>query len=289
MISISNIKILFNYVLIKPDPNHESYQLAGKETNILAPTYDYKEGHRVDAKHKHLATTGTVYGIPENIRFTREDIKRIKASVVTERNGRNAIADGSLLYRINRLKKLGCRFETENELEIGDRVKFSYTAHKEAEFFDTAEGKMFFVKYDDIFGTVDGKMINGYILVDPEKTEVNTDGAISYTESATGLILPKLYDTYKRSARWMHGTVLQSGKPLMKDGRLGGYFDHADFYDEDVDVKTGDRLIFDPRTALQYEHQHHMALSDRKLYLIQRKDILFLEKENVFYDKLCTI
>lgn len=283
MIKLANLHIPFNYILLKPDPDHETYKFAGKDSGILAPTYDYKEDKRIDAKHKRFSTTGTVYGVPAKIRFTREDIKGVTASIITERNGENALADSSLLYKINRLKESGCRFETENELKVGDKVKFSYQVHLKAHYFDTEEGQMCFVKYDEIYMTVDGKMVNGYILVDPEKRETKQEGAATLLETASGLVIPKFGDTYKRSSRWMHGEVLHAGKAIK------GYFDFADYNDEEVEVAIGDKLIFDPRTALQYESNNHMELADRKLYLIQRKDILFLEKENANFSELCTI
>jgi co-chaperonin GroES (HSP10) len=283
MISIKNIRIPYNYVLILPDPDFDTYQFGGKETGIIAPTYTYKDGNRVDAKNKNFATTGTVFGVPDKIRFTREKIKAISASIITQRNGQNVMADSSLLYKINHLKESGCRFETENELQVGDKVKFSYQMHLKAHYFDTQEGSMCFMKYDDIYMTVDGKMINGYILVDPAKRDTVQEGAATFIESKSGLLLPKLGETYKRSARWMEGSVLHAGKPIK------GYFDFADYDDEDFEVLSGDKIIFDPRTALQYETNNHLQLADRKLYLIQRKDILFFEKENKHFEKLCTI
>lgn len=283
MISVKNIRIPYNHVLIKPDPDFETYQFAGKESGLYSPNYTYDKGNRVDAKHKNYSTTGTVYGVPEKIRFTRKEIKKINASIITERNGQNALADGSLLTKINQLKAAGCRFETENELAVGDRVKFSYHIHMKSEYFDTEEGPMCFVKYDEIYMTTDGKMINGYILVDPEKRETRKEGAATLLETNSGLVIPKLGETYKRSSRWAHGYALHVGK------KIGGYFDFPTYCDDDIDVQAGDKLIYDPRTALQYEMDSHMGLADRRLYLIQRKDILFLEKENENFDQLCTI
>lgn len=282
MISIKNIRIRENWVLIKPDPDFESYQFGGKETGIIAPTYKYEKGNRVDAKNKNFATTGTVYGVPERIRFTRDDIRNIKASIITERNNEKVIADSSLLYKINRLKENGCRFETENELTIGDHVKFSYQIHLKAQYFDTEEGRMCFVKYDDIYMTTAGKMINGFILVDPELQDTKLEDGIK-TKEVAGLSIVKLGDTYKRSARWAYGTVLHSGK------KIKGYFDFATYCDDDIDVQAGDKIIYDPRVAVQYETESHMALADRKLLLIQRKDILFMEKETPNFRDLCTI
>lgn len=284
MISIKNIRIPFNYALILPDPDYETYQIGGSETNIMAPSYTYQDGNRVDAKHKNYATTGTVYGVPESIRFTRDEIKAIQASIITERNGQNVVADSSLLYKINRLKTAGCRFETDNELSISDRVKFTHHIHRDAHYFNFEEGRMLFVKYDEIYMTLDGKMLNGFILVDPEKKETKTQDGITFTESETGLILPKLYgEGFKRSARWMHGTVKHTGR------KIRGYFDFENYQDEDIEVNEGDKLIFDPRTAQQLETNTHQHLSEKKLYLIQRKDILFMEKENSNFEELCTI
>lgn len=283
MISIKNIKIPFNHVLIQPDPNHTSYQFAGKETGIRSPDYTYDRGHRVDAKHKNFSTTGVVFGVPEQIRFTREAIQKINASIITERDGQNAVADGSLLVKINQLKAAGCRFETENELSVGDHVKFTYQVHLKAEYFDTEEGPMCFIKYDEIFMTTAGKMINGYILVDPQKRETRQEGGATLLDTPSGLVITKLGETYKRSSRWAHGTVIHAGK------KIGGYFDFPTYCDDDIDVQAGDVLIYDPRTALAYETINHMELADRKLFLIQRKDILFLQKENAHFESLCTI
>lgn len=289
MISIKNIRIPFNWVLIKPDPDFDTYQINGKETGLIAPTYKYEKGNRVDAKSKNYATTGIVYGVPEKIRFTREAIKAIKASIITERNDQKVIADSSLLYKINRLKEAGCRFETENELSIGDHVKFSYQIHLKSQYFDTEEGPMCFVKYDDIYMTTAGKMINGYILVDPELQDIKMENGRALAQAAAGLVIAKLGNNYKRSARWAYGTVFYSGKPLTIDGRKGGYFDFPTYCDEDTDVQVGEKIIYDPRTAVQYETDIHMQLADRRLYLIQRKDILFLEKETPNFHSLCTI
>lgn len=282
MISVKNIRIPFNWVLIKLDPNFETYQVSGKETGLISPSYKYEKGNQVDAKSKNFSTTGTVYGVPEQIRFTRSDIHKIKASIITERNNEKVIADGSLLYKINRLKEAGCRFETENELVVGDHVKFSYQIHLRSQFFETEEGNMCFVKYDDIYMTTEGKMVNGYILIDPDTQDTVKEKGMIMTMAA-GLVLPKLGNNYKRGARWAYGKVLHSGK------KIGGYFDSDKYCDDDMDVQPGDRLIYDPRVAVQYETDNHMQLADRRLYLIQRKDILFLEKETPNFHSLCTI
>lgn len=305
MTSVKNIKIPYNVVLVRVDDDYETYQFKGKDTGLYAPNYSYNDGKRVATPSKNYSVTGKVFGVPEKINFFREEIKMINRNhklVHTDEQGRHQVVNGHLLREINDLKKKSCRFETDNELCVGDTVKFSYYVHIAAKennaIFDTEEGKMYFIKYDDIFMTVDEdnkpkKMINGYILVDPDVKETEKDGAMEYEETSFGLVLPKLKEDTKqrRGSKCMEGKVLKSAKPLTatsEEGKkhLGGYFDIQDYNEIDLEVNEGDRILFDPRVAQQLEHEHHQSMSDHKLYMIQRKDILFFEKDNPNFDEI---
>jgi co-chaperonin GroES (HSP10) len=237
--------------------------------------------------------TGKVYAVPQKIQFNRGAIKAINDSytLVAKVGGEHKVVNGPLMRKINDLKKESCRFETDNELQVGDTVKFSYMAHLTAKennaIFDTQEGKMYFIKYDDIFMTVDGngqpkKMINGYILIDPDVVELKTENGMEYTEKA-GLIIPQIGkdNRQRKGAKCMEGRVLLAARPLSCEGKPGGYFDLENYNEVSVDVNSGDRILFDGRIAQQLEHENHQAMSEKKLYMIQRKDILFMEKDNV--------
>lgn len=292
MISVKDAKNFRNWVLVKPDDDFDTYQYGGKETGLTVPNYAYHEGKRIATPSKHFSVTGKVYGVPQNIQFNREEIKQINNSytLVKKIGDKQQIVNGPMLRKINDLKKESCRFETDNELQVGDQVKFSYfvhiTAKENGAIFDTEEGKMYFIKYDDIFMTVDEngqpkKMINGYILVDPDVIEVKSENGMEYKEQS-GLILPQIgKDTRQRKGmKCMEGKVLLAAKPLSKDGKAGGYFDIENYNEVPIEVNSGDRILFDHRAAQQLEHENHQAMADHKLYLIQRKDILLTEKEN---------
>lgn len=294
MISIQGIRIPLNQVLVQIDADYDTFQLGGKETNLISPNYAYQNGNRISTPSKNFSVKGKVYGVPEKIQFNREEIKAINNNhtLVKKVGDKHQVANGELLRKINDLKKESCRFETDNELEVGDTVKFSYFVHITAKennaIFDTAEGKMYFIKYDDIFMTVndDGspkKMINGYILVDPDVREIKKEGGMEYEETGSGLIIPKINQDskQKRGMKCMEGKVLLSAQPLTKEGKAGGYFDIEDYREIPIEVNEGDRILFDPRPSQQLEHENHQAMADHKIYLIQRKDILFMEKDNI--------
>lgn len=304
MISVKNIRIPNNFVLIKVDDDYETFQRGGFDHGIIAPSYVYEGDKRISRPNTNFAVFGKVYGVPEKIKFHRDEIKALNDThtiVGKDSKGDHKVVHGDLLYRINELKKDSCRFETDNEISVGDTVKFSYMVHITAKennaIFDTQEGKMYFIKYDDVYMTIgeDGKpnkMLNGYILVDPNTVETKKEGAIEYEEANHGLVIPKLYEVskHKRGKKCMEGQVVLASRPLSVtvegEKRMGGYFDIDDYFEKDIEVNTGDRLLFDPRVALQIEHDNHQALFEHRLYIMQRKDIIFMEKNNKHFDKI---
>jgi hypothetical protein len=304
MISVKNIRIPQNYVLAAVEKDYTTYQRGGVDLNILVADYVYQDGKRISRPNLNYAVFGKVFGVPEKINFHRDEIACINRNhtiVGKDKEGQHKVVHGDLLHRINDLKKHSCKFETENELEVGDTVKFSYMVHikaqEEGSIFDTEEGKMFFIKYDDIYMSVDEnnkpkRMVNGYILVDPNTIETKKEGGVEYEEANHGLVIPKMYEVskQKRGKKCMEGKVVLAGKPLgvTENGieRLGGYFEQEGYYEPDIEVKIGDRLLFDPRTAMQIEHDNHQALFDHRLYIIQRKDIIFMENNNPNFESI---
>jgi hypothetical protein len=304
MLSVKNIRIPANLALVKVEEDYETYQLSGKETGILSANYVYQDGNRISRPNVNFAVFGKVYGVPEKIKFHRGEIKSLNNNhtiIGKDKQGQHVVVHGDLLRRISELKNDSCKFETDNELNVGDTVKFSYMIHIKAKennaIFDTEEGRMYFIKYDDIYMTVDQngnpkKMINGYILVDPDTVETKKEGALEYEEIGSGLVIPKMYEVskHKRSKKCMEGNVVLAAQPLTVTvrgvKRLGGYFEIEDYFEPDIEVKTGDKILFDPRVALQIEHDNHQQLFDHRLYIMQRKDIIFMEKDNPNFSKI---
>lgn len=298
MISVKNIRIPRNYLLVKVDDDYSSYQFSGNETGILAPNYTYENGKQYSTPSKNFSVFGKVYGVPEKLDFFRDHIKSayLNNTVInTDKAGNMVVANGQLLREINELKKRSCKFESDVEISVGDTVKFSYFAHITATendyIFETEEGKMYFIKYDDVYMTVDEnnkplKMVNGYVLVQTSVIETKKDGGVEYEEAGNGLVIAKLGtdSKRKRGLKTMEGKVVCSGNPLKvtseKGIRMGGYIEIEDYFEEDIDVNEGDVILFDHRASLQLEHSNHQVIAEEGMYMIQRKDILIMEKEN---------
>jgi hypothetical protein len=74
---IDNLRIISNYVLVKPDPNYTSYQFKGRETGIIAPDHVIENGKTLSVKERNYSVYGTVYAVPDSIGFNRDKIKSI--------------------------------------------------------------------------------------------------------------------------------------------------------------------------------------------------------------------
>ncbi len=284
MIDVSKIRIPRNYVLIAPDADYDTIQHKGLETDLYTANYIVENGKRVSVESKNYSVHGTVYGVPDKIGFYKDEINDIKRDKTKEQ----VVLEEDTIKRLSDYVRRTCLFETENELQIGDRVKFSYLAHvkvkEEGGIFETTQGPMYFIKYDQIFMAVNEdlspkKMVNGYILVEPELKESKKDGIMDYTETSTGLIIPTLNDQklQKRTRKNMIGKVLCAGNPIKR------YF-QFDIEDRDVHFNPGDTVIFDPRGAKRLEHPNHQEYSDHELFLIQQRDVYINKSENANFD-----
>lgn len=290
-LDISNLRIIRNYVLVKPDPNYTTYQFKGNETGIIAPDHIMENGKAISVKERNYSVYGTVYAVPDKIDFNRDKIKHIidRHDFVTEHYGETIIADNSKFEEVARIRKNSCLFGTANEIEKGDRVKFSYQSHMEAiengAIIDTDHGLMYFIKYDKMFMVVNEdlspkRMLNGYILVDPDINEVKSDGIMNYTESEAGLVIPSLKTKEKRSRKKMTGKVVLAGTPIR------GYLQFGELEDNDDIIEPGDHLLFDPRGCKRLEHHNHQEYSDKTYYLIQRRDVYLNRRENAIFEEI---
>lgn len=291
MIEIKRIKILRNYVLVKPDEKYETFQRSGKETDIIAPDFIYdNKGKRAMVEERNFSVKGTVYAIPQKLVFDVKKALKIERSntITVKINGKHQVNDFGLMDKVGRMRKNSLLYDTDIELEVGDRVYFSYTAHMTAKengmFIDTDQGKMMLMKYDDICMTIDKnnkplKMINGYILVEPDNFQIDEAEGVE-TINSGGIVLVNLKSKEKRRRKKMAGTVIASGNPVR------GYKNFEHEQDSDVTIEKGDRIIFDPRTARELEMMYHQEMSEKFLYLLHRKDIYLNSSENPNFEDI---
>lgn len=218
------MKILFNQVLIRPDREENDIIKLGDAELKLVTAFD---------EFKHKCCTGTVVQLPEQLIF-------------------------------NRKKGYLCqKFDTQIELQIGDRIIFHYLAMNTArKMYDKHLLKDIppdhtLIPYDQIFVAIrNGEVIpvNGYLLVEPADEEINTS-----------LIIP---DALKKKAT-KRGFIRYMGKPV------NGYRDYEDWGADSDDVKVGDEVLYRECNCVPLEYSLHQTLEKgRTLYRMQRSDLI---------------
>lgn len=287
-----SITVPCNYVLIKMDDALNSYQFKGKETGITASPIIYDNDKQVRVDERLVSPFGTVIKRPERLVYNGRLIKemtrkyepiRLTGGIDAYGEREKVIVNPSALREIGELKQSSVSYDTDLEIENGDRVHVSYihylNAGKQGLFIDTQEGDMVLVKYDLLRMVVDGnnqpkRMLNGYMLIEPEALdiEVEQEDGVEFTQRESGLVMinpTKIKKTRKKQIV----RVLVGGTPLR------GYLEEPNKVDTKKTYKEGDRLLIDPRFSLKLENDVHQIISEKDLYVIRREAIIFDEEE----------
>lgn len=253
MIDISNIRIPSNYVLIKPDPDHEKVGeiIIGKDNPTEA---------------RHYSITGTVLATPEKLIYNGRKIAELK---------KGAIIDNT---EIQRLHKQSIEFDVPMELKTGDKVWFHYNeqfnARTQGQGIETKDGYAIFMRYDSLFAykRIDHPLtpVNGLIFVEPITDIVVEDGRnlIKHESGIDIVVLNK----EKKLRKQQLGKVIRVGVPC------DGYLNHG-LYDSDC-VQEGDTICYARQLATPFEYDLHRTVEDnRELFKVRRKDIYYIIKQ----------
>lgn len=258
----SNIKIKQNYVLIKPEKDIEQlksglYIQAGQEN---------KKRGLANTEARHYNITGTVLVVPDKLIYRGEQLKKIRKRTRGIYNDYDvkelqAAVNGSLEY------------QTEIEIQAGDKVWFDYIAHINANTeMKTVQveghGECIFVNYSQLFirERENEKIpINGWIFI----RKISTDRTLT-----SGLILPMSANVLVKN----QAEVVIIGKG--HDDYLS--VKHTDFWFKEV--KPGDKIIYNEALATPLEYEIHETEGLEKLFKIKRKDIqaIFSDSELLF-------
>jgi len=260
MIDASKIKIAHNYVLVKPDQDFETYQMSGKETGIIAPlVFRDEQNHEVSAKQQHISISGTVWQVPNDLVFNGYDIWDIQDRHHPRRDT-NTTREPSVQREIDSLRMDSVRFDTAMEVKVGDKVYYEYMANMMADTYGrwvhTEQGLMMFVKYDDLILAKRGDeivMLNGYVLVENEVQEADTEGFIK-----------QLHVKDRKTRTHAYAKVRHCGT------RVKAYLELRGIRDGN---QIAERIIYDPRHAKELEYGLHRIFDEKRLLRIQRKDI----------------
>jgi len=296
---VKDIQMLFNHVLLKMDPSYESYQFSGKETGILASPIIYDKGKQIRVEEKLVNPFGEVMKVPSALVYNGKKIaalvkkyQPVRSTDVFNEDGEpmRVIANYSALHEINQLKRSSVSYDTDIEVQVGDRVHVNYlhflNAKQDGLFVDTEEGRMVMVKYDLLRMTVDEnnqpkKMLNGYVLIEPEQYDVDIkkENGNSIIETASGIALLNATNTKKTRKR-------QKGFIVVGGTFLRGYLEEPHKSDRAQNYKKGDRILYDPRFSVKLENDVHQIISEKDLYLIRRDGIIADSYEYPDFDKI---
>ena len=272
-IDIDNIRIPYNWVLIKPDENFKTTQRHGKDTGIHVPPWGINAA-------SHISVTGTVIAVPEKLRYYGKKIKELRA---------NLSEDSPQPPELPILRRQSMDYLTSIEITAGDKVYYEYTtrldASKEGRIIDTKYGELMLVPYYILIMAfvpgcdmsnvkpTDVRMLNGNILIKPLEyaLETNLQG-VQGTRTEMDIFVPvtKQELKYVKFNNTQFANVIACGS-LVKD-----YCDYPKAPADDPRIgKPGQKIAYDGRMQKRLEVEyHHVIFGEHILYRIHRKDIL---------------
>ncbi|MCK4823444.1 hypothetical protein KA005_47270 [bacterium] len=221
-----------NNVMVELDPENDHIKMKDGGQLYVDTTFE---------PEKHVTVTGTVKAIPSHLRFNPNDPNMMP-------------------------------WETDMELQIGDRVIMHYLAvvncfRKEIKKYWAEKGRRFvFIQYRSVYCMIrngDIIPINGYCLVEPIPDRYIQ--SLHERADTAGLILAGMNE--KNNKRVVYGKVAYTGKPNKR------YFDTI-YTDNEVNISPGDEVVMRKISDIPAEYEYHAKMDGgRKLYRVQRRDI----------------
>lgn len=296
MIAVKDIKPKNGWVLFKPDPHYETYQMNGIETGISTANYSYTthQGKRrmIDVKERNYSTRGVVYAVPDMLLVPNDSYHKMDKGVITQGKHAGMSNNPTAATRYREVSEKINLYDTDIEVEPGDRIFVSWRVHGISEEIETDEGTMIFVKYDQIIMTLDEqenpkKMVNGCVLIEKVfNTDVKNDGdGVDYKKTNSGLFIPSM--TEKSKEVRIKKNVLC--KCVLSGNAIRGYKDFINSGEENYSIDSGELMLVDHRGVRALEQLNHREYKDKYFYT-RRKFITFTEKTaeilNIEFNKL---
>lgn len=235
------MKILFNNVLIRPNPANEIVLVTGQKLYL-------------DTRFEEWGTapqSGTVLAVPEKLRFS------------TDMKDYNSLD-----------------FKTTMELQVGDTVIFNYKAWEFARTTGGMVGDDFFVRYDSIYVVVRNNKvicINGIVIVEPAVEEIKTKLIVPDIAKDKKL---KIKGTVIHAAERPHEqnhnnpTLNTMAAPMV--ATENGFEELGRFVIPGDEVW----FHFANAIPLQHYHETNGTLSRKLLYRMQHSDIEIVTKKS---------
>lgn len=232
------MKILNNYVLVKPDATNKL---------VLATGHELYFDTRFE-EQKSAPQAGTVILIPEKLTFTQKQ--------------------GSP----------GGEFDVDMELQIGDKIVFSYHAIPTAKGAGRMIGEDYLIRYDEIVLAIRDKeviCVNGSVIVKPDYEKINT--------------ILHLPESVKNKNTKVTGTVMfasatphraERGKPDLNTLAAPMLLSEDGFSELNRYASPGDHVHFHFTNAIPLQHYHELfgKVSKDLLYRMKHTDIEFVDQ-----------
>jgi hypothetical protein len=266
MIKVRDVRIPQNYVLVKPDEDHEKFQVNGRDTGIYAGTSKDSVGQRV-------AVTGTVVAVPLRLTYLQKEIEKINKDFSgDERDSRVGI-----------VKQESVRYKVPVEIHKNDKVIFFYKnqfdCYHNGRVFYTDEGTMFLIKYDELFCVVHGVdnfyPLNGLIFLEPMELPKNIFEDTDLEQLPSGILKPTFtHEGFKKKGKIAMGMVTHIGC------LCEGYLDFLDQSDKNSEkLVPGEIVFYHPNYANNLQFDLHQTLSEKKRLRLHRKDLFAIVKQ----------
>jgi len=237
------MEILNNWVLVLPDKDYDkigSMELA----DIFEPG-------------KRVSVFGEVLSLPKTLWYWKEKVQHFEQFKEYE----------ELALLAQDYNRESLEYDTDIELQVGDRVAFRYlakmNAYTDGLVFDTDRGKAILMPYDLIYMAIRGEQmhpINGWVIVEP------IDYTLAEIRAKLGGMVADLQDERKEGI----GVVAAVGSPLR------GYlkFDYQDV--DEVQVGQTIRFRKDLLTPIEWKSHKELGSGKNPYIRVQRKDILLI-------------
>lgn len=261
MKKVSEIKMMPNWVLVKVKEDYETYQIGGKDTKIYNPLSVGTAGQRMNI-------TGTVLGVPNELRYSGNDLKAWN----------KIISEGESTLRAEEIKRGSNGFDVPMELSAGDEVLYLYKnqidSYQNGMVMRDVDcgGSVMIMKYDTIRAIIKGEdelyPLQGRIFIEPLELK---------SESSLEIITNDKHMGMKINRKPGFGRVVEAG------AFCNGYLDFPDSpADDRYPLKKGDIVYYDGRMANHLQFDLHQTFKTKRL-MLSRKDVLgVIEDKSMF-------
>lgn len=270
-LSIDQIDIPYNYVLVLADKSFDRFQQDGEDTLATGSV-------NMENTAEHYSVRGKVFAVPKELSFRLEEMQ---ANRVPQAFGMGmeemAFYFRSYMMQNLYLKHSSVLYKTEMEVKVGNVVFFNYQEHYNCyqlgRWVDTVEhGEMLLIKYDELICThsedspEELTMLNGLVLIEPVTPKIVNNN--SHHRKGRIVVTDMKHENAKPKKKMSVGRVVCAGSPCEK------YFEFPEREDGHQGLNQGEVVLYNAKLAPPLEFSLHRTQFDgREVVKLRRRDI----------------